>query len=78
MWSSKIHFVGHSLWYNLVKTRSQYYFSIQSYGILKTAKTSNLKANKNVKMDIKKKNPISTSFKQTFKMAKILENDIEL
>ena len=37
------HFVEHSLCYKLEKTRSQYYFSIQSYGILKTVKTSNIK-----------------------------------
>ena len=43
--------------YNLVKTRGQYYFSIQSYGILKTAKTSNLKAHNNEKIAIKEKEP---------------------
>ena len=48
-------FVEYSLCYNLVKTRNQYYFSIQSYGILKTAKTSNLKAHNNEKMEIKEK-----------------------
>ena len=41
----------------LVKTRSQYYFSIQSYGILKTAKTSNLKAHNDEKMAVKEKEP---------------------
>ena len=34
-----------------------YYFSIQSYGILKTAKTSNLKAHNNGKMAVKEKEP---------------------
>ena len=53
-------------------TRSQYYFSIQSYGFLKTAKTSNLKAHNNEKMAVKEKKHISTSFKRTFKIAKIL------
>ena len=38
-------------------TRSQYYFSIQSYGFLKTAKTSNLKANNNEKMAVNEKEP---------------------
>ena len=57
MWSSKNHFVEHSLCYNLVKTRSQYYFSIQSYGILKTGKTSNLKAHNNEKMAVNEKEP---------------------
>ena len=45
------------LCYKLVKTRSQYYSSIQSYGILKSAKTSNLKAHNNEKMDVKEKEP---------------------
>ena len=53
----KINFVGHSLCYNLVKTRVQYYFSIQSYRILKTAKTSNPKAHNNEKMAVKEKEP---------------------
>ena len=57
MWSSKIHFVEHSLCYNLEKTRSQYYFSAQSYGILKTVKTSNLKGHNNEKMTVKEKEP---------------------
>ena len=56
--------------YKLVKPRSQYYISIQSYGILKTVKTSNLKAHNNEKMALKKKNHISTSFKRNFKIAK--------
>ena len=42
---------------NGLKTRSQYYFSIQSYGILKTVKTSNLKAHNNEKMAVKEKGP---------------------
>ena len=33
MWTLINHFVEHSLCYKLVKTRSHYYFSIQSYGI---------------------------------------------
>ena len=70
MWSLIYHFVEYSLCYKLVKTRSQYYFSLQSYGILKTAKKSNLKAHNDEKMAVKEKEPISTSFKQTFKMAK--------
>ena len=53
----KNHFVEHSLCYNLVKTRSQYYFSIQSYGILKTGKTPNLKAHNNEEMAVKEKEP---------------------
>ena len=47
----------HSLCYKLVKTRNQYYFSIQSYGILKTPKTSNLKAHNDEKMAVKEKEP---------------------
>ena len=35
----------------------KYYFSIQSYGILKTAKISNLKANNNEKIAVKEKEP---------------------
>ena len=57
MWSLIYHFVEHSMCYTLVKTRSQYYFSIQSYGILKTAKTSNLKAHNDEKMTVKEKEP---------------------
>ena len=57
MWSLINHFVEHSMCYTLVKTRSQYYFSIQSYGILKTAKTSNLKAHNDEKMTVKEKEP---------------------
>ena len=53
----------------MVKTRSQYYFSIQNYGIFKIVKTSNLKAHNNEKMAVKEKNHISTSFKRTFKKA---------
>ena len=64
------HFVEYSLCYTLVKTRSQYYFSIQSNGNLNTAKTSNLKDHNSEKMAVKEKNHISTSFKRTFKMAK--------
>ena len=41
----------------MVKTRSQYYFSIQSYEILKTVKTSNLEAHNNEKMAVKAKEP---------------------
>ena len=40
-----------------IQTERQYYFSIQSYGILKTEKTSNLKAHKNEKMAVKEKEP---------------------
>ena len=43
--------------YTLVKTRSQYYFSLQSYGILKTVKSSNLRVQNNEKMAIKEKDP---------------------
>ena len=50
-------FVEHSQCYNLVKTRSQYYFSVQSYGILKTVKTSNVKALNDEKMAVKEKEP---------------------
>ena len=39
------------------ETRSQYYFSIQSYGNLKPVKTSNLKAHNNEKMAVKEKEP---------------------
>ena len=67
MWGLIYYFVEHSLRYKLVKTRSHYYFSIQSYGILKTVKTSNLKAHNDEK---KKKNNISTPFKRTLKIAK--------
>ena len=49
------HFEEHSLCYKLVKTRSQYYFSIQSYEILKTVKTSNLNAHNIEKMAVKEK-----------------------
>ena len=41
----------------MVKNRSQYYFSIQSYGILKTLKTPNLKAHNNEKMAVEEKEP---------------------
>ena len=57
MWILICHLVEYSLAYKLMKTRSQYYFSIQSYGILKTAKTSNLKVHNNEKMAIKEKEP---------------------
>ena len=57
MWSLIYHFVEYSLCYKLVKTRSQYYFSIQSYVILKTTKTSNLKAHNNEKMDVEENKP---------------------
>ena len=57
MWSLIYHFVEYSLCYTLVKSRSQYYFSVQSYGILKTVKSSNLKAQNNEKMAIKEKEP---------------------
>ena len=64
------HFEEYSLCYNLVKTRSQYYFSIQSSGILKTAETSNPKAHNDEKMAVKEKEPYSTSFERTFRIAK--------
>ena len=57
MWSLTYQLVEYSLCYKLVKTLNQYYFSIQSYGILKTAKTSNLKAHNNEKMAVKEKEP---------------------
>ena len=57
MWSLIYHSVEHSFCYKLVKTRSQYYFSIQSYGILITVKTSNLKAHNNEKMSVQEKVP---------------------
>ena len=47
--------VEHSLCYKLVRTRSLYYFSVQRYGILKTMRTSNLKAHNNGKMAVKEK-----------------------
>ena len=50
-------FAEYSLCHKLVKTRSPYYFCIQSYGILKTAKTANLKAHNNEKMAVKDKEP---------------------
>ena len=40
---------------NWMKTRSQYYFSVQSFGIFKTAKTSYLKTHNNEKMAVKAK-----------------------
>ena len=40
IWSLIYHFVRAQSVLQLVKTRSQYYFSIQSYGILNTVKTS--------------------------------------
>ena len=46
------------------------FFCNQSYGILKTAKTSNLKEHNNEKWPLKKKNHISTLFKIIFKIAK--------
>ena len=55
MWSLIYYFVEYCLCYKSVKTRSQYHFSIQSYGILKTVKTSNLKAHNNEKVFIKEK-----------------------
>ena len=70
MWSLINHFVEYSPCYKLVKTKSQYYFSIQSYGILKTAKTSNLKAHNDEKMAVKEKEPTSFKLLRTFKMAK--------
>ena len=57
MWSLIYNFVEYSLCYKLVKTRSQYYFSIQSYGILKTAKISNPKVPNDEKMAVKEKEP---------------------
>ena len=39
------------------KTRSQYYFSIQNYGILKTVKTSNIQVHNNEQMAVKEKEP---------------------
>ena len=57
VWSLNYHIVQHSLCYKLLKTRSQYYVSIHSYGILKTAKTSNLKEHNNEKMAVKEKEP---------------------
>ena len=57
MWSLNYHIVQYSLYYKLVKTRSQYYFSIHSYGILNTVKTSNLKEHNNEKMAVKEKEP---------------------
>ena len=75
MWNSKIHFVELSLCYNLVKTRSQNYFSVHSYGILNTAKTSNLKVQNNEKMAVKEKEPyfniIKTNFQNSQKNLKI-------
>ena len=56
MWSLMRHFVEYSLCYNLVKTRSKY-FSIQSYGILKTAKTSNLETQNDEKIAVKEIEP---------------------
>ena len=52
MWSLIHHFVEYSLCYKLVKSRSQYYFSIQSYGILIIVKTSNHKAHNTEKMAV--------------------------
>ena len=49
--------MNHFVELKMVKTRSQYYFSVQSYGILKTAKTSDLEAHNNEKMAIKEKKP---------------------
>ena len=49
--------VEYSPCYKLVKTRIQYCFSIQSYEILKTAKTSNLKAQNDEKMAVNEKEP---------------------
>ena len=46
------HLVEHRLCYKLVKTRSQYFLSFQSYGILKTVKTSNLKAHNSLSQKI--------------------------
>ena len=57
LWCLIYHFVEYSLCYKLVKTTSQYYFSMESYGILKTAKTSNLKANNDEKMAVKETEP---------------------
>ena len=57
IWSLKYDFVEHCLCYKLVKTKSQYYFSIQSCGILKTVKTSNLKAHNYEIMAVKEKEP---------------------
>ena len=57
MWSLICHVVEYSLCHKMVKTRSQYYFSVQSYEILKTAKTSNLKAHNDEKMAVKEKEP---------------------
>ena len=57
MWSLIYHIVEYSLCYKLVKTRSQNCFSIQSYGIFKTAKTSNLKVHNDEKMAVKEKEP---------------------
>ena len=49
------HFVELSLCYKFMKIKCQYYFSIQSYGILKTVKTPNLEAYSNEKMAVKEK-----------------------
>ena len=58
----------------MVKTRSQYYFSIQSYEILKTAKTSDLEAHNHEKMAVKEKVPhfniIYTNFQNSQKYLK--------
>ena len=54
------HCVEYSMCCTLVKTRSLYYFSIKSYGVLKTVKTSNLKAHNNEKMAVKEKEPYLT------------------
>ena len=43
-------FVEYSVCYKLVRTGCQYYFFIQSYGILNTTKITNLKAQTNEKM----------------------------
>ena len=56
-WNLIYHSVEHSLCYKLAKTRSQYYFSIQNYGILKTVKTSNIQVHNNEQMAVKEKEP---------------------
>ena len=47
----------------LVKTRSQYYFSIQRYGILKTVETSNFTTHNSEERAAIGKEPYLTSFK---------------
>ena len=76
MWNLINQFVEYSLCYKLVKTRSQNYFSIQSYGILKTANISYLKTHNDEKMADKEKEPyfnmIETNFQNSQKYLKNL------